>query len=224
MRLKWSTTTAHGTTVTPIRSSTAWCATASGTGLNGASLTALAYHGIWNSSDQVPESAIEEKIIDRFGEIDPTDGGSSSRYSLTGEWHRGSDDEQTRVVAYATEYELDLFSDFTFFLEDPIHGDQFEQKEQRVEIGASASESWNWKFCGIQTQNTIGLQERTDFIHLGLYHTEDQAVLDATRVDHVIESRVGPYLENKTTWLPWLRTVAGFRADVFTLSRYRLYG
>ena len=60
------------------------------------------------------------------------------------------------------------------------------------------------------------MQERTDFIHLGPYHPEAQVVLDATRVDHVIESRVGPYLENKTTWLPWLRTVAGFRADVYS--------
>ena len=187
-----------------------------GNGQNGASLTALVYHGIWNSSDQVPVRAIEEKIIDRFGEIDPTDGGDSSHYSLTGEWHRGTDNEQTRVVAYATEYELELFSDFTYFLTDPIHGDQFEQKDQRVQIGASASETWNWKFWGIQMQNTVGLQERTDFIHLGLYHTEAQVVLDATRLDHVIETRVGPYLENKTTWLPWLRTVAGFRADVYS--------
>ena len=183
---------------------------------NGASLTALAYHGNWNSTDQVPERAIEEKIIDRFGEIDPSDGGNSSRYGLNGEWHRGTDDESTRVVAYATDYQLELFSDFTYFLDDPIHGDQFEQKDQRVQLGASASETWHWKLLGFDMQNTFGLQERTDFIHLGLYHTEDQIVLDATRVDHVIETRVGPYLENKTTWLPWLRTVAGFRADVYS--------
>jgi hypothetical protein len=186
-----------------------------GDGLNGGSLTALVYHGIWNSSDQVPDRAITEGIIDRFGEIDPTDGGSSSRYSLTGEWHRGTENEQTRVVAYATEYELDLFSDFTYFLVDPIHGDQFEQKDQRMQIGGSASETWTWKFLGIEMQNTVGLQERSDFIHLGLYHTEAQVVLGDTRLDHVIETRVGPYVENKTQWLPWLRTVAGFRADVF---------
>ena len=187
-----------------------------GDGLNGASLTAIAYHGNWNSSDQVPVRAIDEKIIGRFGEIDPTDGGNSSRYGLNGEWHRGTENEQTHVVAYATDYALELFSDFTYFLGDPVHGDQFEQKDQRAQIGASASETWNWKLLGFDTQNTVGLQERTDFIHLGLYHTEDQVVLNATRVDHVIETRVGPYLENKTTWLPWLRTVAGFRADVYS--------
>ena len=187
-----------------------------GDGQNGASLTALAYHGNWNSTDQVPERAIEEKIIDRFGEIDPSDGGNSSRYGLNGEWHRGTDNENTWVVAYATYYDLELFSDFTYFLDDPIHGDQFEQKDQRVQIGLTASQTWTLKILGIDTQNTVGLQERTDFIHLGLYHTQDQVVLSATRVDHVIETRVGPYLENKTQWLPWLRTVAGFRADVYS--------
>ena len=187
-----------------------------GNGQNGASLTALAYHGDWNSTDQVPVRAIEEKIIDRFGEIDPTDGGNSSRYGLNGEWHRSTENESTHVVAYATYYDLELFSNFTYFLDDPVHGDQFEQKDQRVQLGASVNETWNFKLFGIDTQNTVGLQERTDFIHLGLYHTEAQDVLSTTRADHVIETRVGPYLENKTTWLPWLRTVAGFRADVYS--------
>ena len=186
-----------------------------GDGLNGANLTALAYHGDWNSTDQVPERAITEKIIDRFGEIDPTDGGNSSRYGVNGDWHRGTENEQTRVIAYATYYDLELFSDFDYFLTDPIHGDQFQQKDQRVQLGLTASEMWKWKLFGFDTENTVGLQERTDFIRLQLNHTEDQVVLDPIRHDHVFETRVGPYLENKTTWLPWLRTVAGFRADVY---------
>ena len=186
-----------------------------GNGQNGASLTALAYHGNWNSSDQVPERAIEEKIIGRFGEIDPTDGGNSSRYGVNGEWHRNTDRESTQVVAYATYYDLELFSDFDYFLTDPVHGDQFEQKDQRVELGLTASQTWRLKLWGFETENTVGLQERTDFIRLQLNHTEDQVVLNPIRHDHVFETRVGPFLENKTTWLPWLRTVAGFRADVY---------
>ncbi len=186
-----------------------------GDGLNGASLTALAYHGNWNSTDQVPDRAIDEKIIDRYGAIDPTDGGNSSRYGVNGDWHRGTEEEQTRVVAYATYYDLELFSDFDYFLTDPVHGDQFEQKDQRVQLGLSANETWKWKIFGVETENTVGLQERTDFIRLQLNHTEAQVVLSPIRHDHVEETRVGPFLENKTQWLPWLRTVAGFRADVY---------
>ncbi len=186
-----------------------------GDGLNGASLTALAYHGNFNSTDQVPVRAIEEKIIDRFGEIDPSDGGNSQRYGLNGDWHRGTENETTRVTAYANYYDLDLFSEFTYFLDDPVNGDQFEQKDRRVYLGASASQTWRYKVFGFDTENTVGLQERTDFIRNGLYHTEDRVRLGTTRQDVIDETRVGPYLENKISWLPWLRTVAGFRADVF---------
>ncbi len=182
---------------------------------NGASVTALAYHGDRNSSDQVPDRAIAEGLISRFGEIDPTDGGNSSRYGVNGEWHRGSDTERTQVVAYATDYDLELFSDFDYFLTDPVNGDQFQQKDQRVQLGTSASQSWHLTLFGFQTEETVGLQERTDFIRLQLNHTKAQTVLNAIRHDHVVETRVGPYLEQKTTWLPWLRTVAGFRADVY---------
>ena len=186
-----------------------------GDAANGASLTALAYHGDWNSTDQVPDRAIASGLIDRFGEIDPTDGGNSSRYGLNGEWHRGTENEQTKVVTYATYYDLELFSDFDYFLTDPIHGDQFQQKDQRVELGTSASETWHLTLFGFQTEESIGLQERTDFIRTQLNHTQAQVVLDPIRHDHVFETRVGPYLEQKTTWLPFLRTVAGFRADVY---------
>ena len=72
----------------------------------------------------MPERAIQDKLIDRFGEIDPTDGGDSSRYGLNGEWHRGTENENTRVAAYANYYDLNLFSDFTYFLDDPVNGDQ----------------------------------------------------------------------------------------------------
>ena len=187
-----------------------------GNAQNGASLTALAYHGNWNSTDHVPVRAINEKLIGVFGEIDPSDGGNSQRYGLNGEWHRGTDDETTRVSAYANYYDLDLFSDFTYFLDDPVNGDQFEQKDRRVYLGLNASQTWRFKVFGFDTENTVGLQERTDFIRNGLYHTDDRVRLSTTRQDVIDETRVGPYLENKTTWLPWLRTVAGFRADVFS--------
>ena len=187
-----------------------------GNGENGASLTVLAYHGSWNSTDQVPVRAIEEKIIDRFGEIDPSDGGNSQRDGLNGEWHRVTATGSTRVTAFASYYDLDLFSDFTYFLDDPVHGDQFEQKDRRVYLGASAAQTWRCQLFGFETEDTVGLQERTDFIRNGLFHTEDRLRLGTTRQDVIDETRVGPYLENKTTWLPWLRTVAGFRADVFS--------
>ena len=187
-----------------------------GDGANGASLNAVAYHGQWNSTDQIAERAVREKLIGRFGTLDGTDGGDSSRYSLNGDWHRTGKNEGTRVDAYGYYYDLDLFSDFTYFLDDPVHGDQFEQKDRRVVVGLDASQYWNVKVFGFDTINTVGVQERTDFVRNGLFHTENRVRLSTTRADHLVETSVGSYLENKTTFLPWFRTVAGFRADVFT--------
>lgn len=183
---------------------------------NGASLNAIAYHGQWNSTDQIAERAVRQKLISRFGTLNGTDGGDSSRYSLNGNWHRTGNHEGTRVEAYGYYYDLDLFSDFTYFLDDPVNGDQFEQKDRRVVLGLDASQYWDLKILGFDTVNTVGIQERTDFIRNGLFHTAERVRLSTTRADHIVETSVGPYLENKTAWLPWLRTVAGFRADVFT--------
>ncbi|HUJ72082.1 MAG TPA: TonB-dependent receptor, partial [Verrucomicrobiae bacterium] len=96
---------------------------------NGVSVTARAYHGKWNSSDQLPETAVP--LVGFFGTLDPTDGGNSQRYSLQGEWHRDDGNSETKIMTYGFYYDLDLFSDFTYFLTDPTLGDQFEQQDKR---------------------------------------------------------------------------------------------
>jgi hypothetical protein len=103
----------------------------------------MAYKADWSSTDQIPRRAVDAGLIGRFGAIDPTVGGSSSRYSLSGEW-RGVEGETSRALSvYAIKSRLYLFSNFTFFLDDPVNGDQFEQAESRVTLGAQASQSWS---------------------------------------------------------------------------------
>jgi hypothetical protein len=77
---------------------------------NGFSLTARAYHGVWDSSDQVAESAVTSGLVSRFGSLDNTTGGDSQRYSVQGEWHRADDESATKVMAYTFYYDMDLFS------------------------------------------------------------------------------------------------------------------
>lgn len=91
---------------------------AQGTAANGFAVTGMAYKADWNATDQIPRRAVDAGLIGRFGAIDPTDGGSSSRYSLSGEW-RGVEGETSRAVSvYAIRSRLNLFSNFTFFLDD----------------------------------------------------------------------------------------------------------
>lgn len=186
---------------------------------DGFNVTAMAYHNQWNSTDQIPLRAVDAGLIDRFGAIDPTDGGESSRYSLSYAMHRRAQDGQFEFNAYALQSRLDLFSDFTYFLDDPINGDQFNQSEQRRMMGANASQTWLSNLAGLDMQNKIGLQTRYDKLSpIGLYSTVAQQRISTTREDQVQEGSVGIYAENVTQWLAKFRTIAGLRFDSYRFN------
>jgi hypothetical protein len=104
--------------------------------VHGFSITFRGYHGKWNSSDQIADSAVP--LVGTFGTLNLDDGGDSQRYSLQAEWHRQGANSATKIMAYGFFYDLDLFSDFTYYLTDPVHGDQFEQKDWRWVTGLDA--------------------------------------------------------------------------------------
>jgi outer membrane receptor protein involved in Fe transport len=191
-----------------------------GNAVNGASLTAMAYHGKWNATEAVPQRAVDAGLVDRFGSIDPTDGGHTYRYSVGGEWQRGSNSGVTRVAAYGLVSDLDLISNFTFFLDDPQHGDQQEQADHRLVMGVKASERRITRWMGRPVQNSFGVQLRNDVIgNVALYHTERRARLEALSQASVLVTSGGLYGQNEVEWTPWLRTTVGLRGDV---SRYRV--
>jgi outer membrane receptor protein involved in Fe transport len=156
---------------------------------------------------------IQNGTLCRYCALDPTDGGVSSRQVLTGEWHRHSDDGYTRVSAYAQHYELRLWSDFTFFENDPVHGDQFEQQESRNMVGGSIVQGWHHTLLGNDSTTEVGLQVRHDHIGVDLFDTQARSYLSTVSNDHVNETETGLYVQNSTGWTPWLRTLVGLRAD-----------
>lgn len=182
---------------------------------NGVTLSAMGYRGRWNATDQVPERAIEEDLIPRFGAIDPSDGGDSERFSLAADLRRGGDRSLTRLRAFALYSNLDLFSNFTYFLDDPVHGDQFHQLDRRAVTGFALSHEWTASWNGRDVETEVGLQTRYDDIHNGLFHTEDRILLSTTRSDHIEQWGGGPYADVRVRWAPWLRTIAGLRGDVY---------
>src|SRR4029450_8475587 len=109
-----------------------------GTATDGFSLSAMAYSNGWNSTDQVPQRAIDQSLINRLGSLDPTDGGTSSRFSLSGNWAQSSEYGQTNVSAYVVRSALRLFNNFTYFLDNPVNGDQFSQLDGRTLGGFDA--------------------------------------------------------------------------------------
>ena len=136
---------------------------------DGFSITARGYHGKWNSSDQIPDNAVP--LVGFFGALNPDDGGNSQRYSLQAEWHRQDANSATKIMAYGFYYDLDLFSDFTYYLTDPIRGDQFEQKDRRWVTGVDARHTIFSQWFGRKVENTFGLQVRNDWVNNGLYQT-----------------------------------------------------
>jgi outer membrane receptor protein involved in Fe transport len=191
-----------------------------GDAINGFALTAMAYHGQWNSTDTVPQRAITEGLIGRFGTLDPSDGGNTYRYSFSGDWQRGSGSSLTKVTAYGIGYDLDLFSNFTFYLDDPVHGDQHEQADHRFVTGVKVMHKRQTRWEGRAVQNTFGVQVRNDDItNLALYHTQARSRLSTTSQAGVRESTAGVYAQNETEWTPWLRSTVGLRADA---TRFRV--
>ncbi len=183
---------------------------------NGFNITAMGYKARWNSTDQIAQRAIDSGYISgRFDAIDPTDGGESHRYSLSGAWHRATDVSVATVNAYIIDYRLNLFSNFTYFLDNPINGDQFNQPDRRVTTALNASYTRELPFAGLESATTVGLQIQNDNIHNGLYSTEARQRLSTTRQDHIVETSFGVYLENTTHWLEKFRTVAGVREDYY---------
>ncbi len=190
-----------------------------GTVEQGMSLTAMAGQARWNSTDQIAQRAVSSGLISRFGTLDPTDGGETARQSLSYDYHRRDGQSLTQLTAYAIHYRLNLFSDFTYFLENPVNGDQFEQADNRNVFGASASKTWHLKWGDKEVQNSVGLQLRHDDIgRSGLYSTQARARLSTTREDKVRESSAGLFFENTVQWSPWFRSVAGLRGDSYTFD------
>jgi outer membrane receptor protein involved in Fe transport len=183
---------------------------------NGFNVTAMAYRGNWNSTDQIPLRAVQDGSLGRFDAIDPTDGGSARRYSLSANWRRTTDDSSSQANAYVINNRLGLFSNFTYFLDDPINGDQFAQPDRRVTSGFNASHAWHGHEGDTAWKTTIGVQTQNDNIFNGLLHTKARETIDVVREDHIVETSVGVYVEQELRLAPTLRVSGGVRAD-----RYR---
>jgi hypothetical protein len=187
---------------------------ARGTDLQGLTITGMAYSNRWSSTDQIPVRAVTGGQLGRFGGVDDTDGGRSERYSLSTRWTASDALSSTRANAYVVRSDLRLFSNFTYFLDDPVNGDQFEQVDRRTVLGGGAAHSWRSTLGGRQVEHTAGVQLRHDDVgEVGLHHTVAQRRLGTIRDDSVAQSSAGLFYLNTVTWAPWLRSTAGLRAD-----------
>lgn len=184
------------------------------------SLNAMAYSATWNATDQIPQRAVSSGQITPFGFIDDTVGGDSSRFSLSGQWKKQGNSGYTEVSAYSIYYDMNLWSNFTYFLDNPTDGDQFQQSDKRMIYGASFRHVFSdTTLFGKSTDQTIGAQARFDDIaNVGLYNTKERQIIGTNREDEVKEHSLSLFYEASTTWNPNFRTTFGTRIDSFAFD------
>jgi outer membrane receptor protein involved in Fe transport len=180
-------------------------------------LTAMGYTGQWTSTDQVAQRAIDSGLIGRFGTLDASSGGDSDRYSLSADYAAPLLGGDFKTTAYWFKYRLNLWSNFSYFLNDPVNGDQFEQADDRNTYGWTGQWNRTTQWFGHRARNTLGFELRQDDIKpVGLYATRERQRLSTTREDDVVVGSAGVFAQNETQWSDTFRSVAGLRYD-----RYR---
>jgi hypothetical protein len=186
---------------------------------NGLALTGMAYAAEWNSTDQVPERAIASGLMSRFGNIDPSNGGRTHRHSVSADLQRTRERTLTRATAFAIDYGLNLFSNFTYFLDDPVAGDQFEQVDRRVVTGGRLTHRRLTRWSGRAVETGFGAQVRHDAIGaVALYKTQGRRRLSTIRDDEVGQTSLGGFAQADVAWSPTFRTLVGLRGDVYRFA------
>ena len=183
---------------------------------NGFSFTGMYMNDAFHATNQIPQRAVTEGLICLYCPLDPTDGGSSERYSFSTKYAATTETGQLKANAYFIGYQLQLFNNFDGFVTfPPPIGDQFVQQDRRKIYGGNVSYMVSGNILGLDAQNTVGFQTRTDDIHINLAETTGRVVRFTVRDDHVIESSAGIYAENRIQWLDKFRTVTGLREDLY---------
>jgi opacity protein-like surface antigen len=190
-----------------------------GTATDGVSVTAAAYTNNWNAADQIPLRTITTgQVSGLYGEINPADGGDTSRFSLSARMAQSDANGLWKANVYFVKYTVDLFNDFGYFTADPVNGDMFHQHESRIYTGAGVSRTIEGTLWGRPNETLIGLQTRYDDINDGISNIYQRQFLSDLSLDHVKEGNAGIYFQNTMHWTDWFKTTSGWRGDTFAAS------
>jgi hypothetical protein len=194
-------------------------ATTNLTGRDELSVTGTFLKSQWNASGEIPLRAVEDGTLDRFGAIDPSQGGKTLRSTARLNYHY---DTTTNGQAFANAYGqyswLDLFSNFTLFLNNPVTGDGIEQSDRRVMYGGDIGYKQHGDVWGLPSIGTIGVQSRVDNIHARLGTQTMRTPTGTTTDSDVLEASYAPFVKAEVQPMPWMRVVGGLRADMFTFD------
>ncbi|MBX7109807.1 MAG: TonB-dependent receptor [Chitinophagales bacterium] len=181
----------------------------------------LSYNGFsstWNASGQVPGRAIESGLINRFGAIDSMEGGLTSRTNLNFEINSKIGNNNFQSQIYYADYHFKLFSNFTFFLNDPVHGDMIEQDDDRTIGGYNGAFSIPGQLGTMPVKTTLGLGLRADQTHVMLWHSPARERLSVTADAMIMEQSMNGWIKEEFSLTPQLKAQLGLRFDYFTFD------
>ena len=188
---------------------------------NGYSVTAMLYHQLWTNTTDIPVRAITEDLVpDRFGTLDPTDGGRAWRSSLSFNDHASLGNGRFTAGAFFIDDELHLWNDFTHLLVNPVHGDQEDQFENRRAFGGRAGYVLPVPLGSIPNEMSVGVLTRDDILYVGRLPSEDRVPLPVednppsfSDEDQVYLFAGAAWVQATTRWTSTFRSVLGFRED-----------
>ena len=141
--------------------------------------TASHFTSSWDASGQIPEREVNNGNITRFGAIDDIEGGFTSRTNLNVQFNKTlSNESLLKTNVFYSKYNFELYSNFTFFLDDPINGDQIKQFENRDIFGMNAQITNTKNYGNVEAKFTKGVGLRYDLVNDNeLSHTKNRREL-----------------------------------------------
>lgn len=169
----------------------------------------------WNASGQIPSRAVEERIITRWGSIDDTEGGETMRANFSLKHvHQFTNGSYLEQQLYTSLCDFNLYSNFTFFLNDPIHGDQIRQSESRTIYGYKTSYIHTGSLFGKVLNGEAGAGLRSDDISgIRLSHTRKRSFINDIKLGHILESNLNAYISETIDLTDQLSVNASVRFD-----------
>jgi hypothetical protein len=183
------------------------------------SITGTFQKSQWNASGEIPLRAVQDGSLDRFGAIDPSEGGKTIRSTARLNYHYDTPSGGRFFAnAYGQYYRFDLFTNFTFFLNDPVNGDGILQSDRRIIYGGDVGYRQPLRVMDVDGAVTVGVQSRVDNIHARLGTQTKRNPLGTTIDSDILEASYSPFVKLEAQPTSWLRMAGGIRSEVFTFD------
>lgn len=173
------------------------------------------FKSYWNASGQIPSREVRAERLRRFDSVDNSEGGKTERQNLNLIYNYADSQQSFNAQAWTSWYRLNLFSNFTFFMNDPVNGDGIEQQDKRFLGGTYLNYRRNYSLWDIPTETLVGFSSRSDRVRVGLFNQTRRQRRDTTTDALINQSNLAWYAQQEVRPTSWLRTQVGVRLDQF---------